>query len=301
MDTRVLQIFVEVVRTKSFSRAAGTVNLTQSAVSKAIRNLEDELGAALLDRGGSHISVTHAGEIVLQRAMLILGQQSEIFSELSELRGLRRGKLRLGLPPIGSGALFAPVYAVFRKIYPGIDIELTELGSRHLEELVSRGELDLGVSLLPVSEEFEFQEVQREQLVALLPRQHELSSRTELPFSLLSSEQFILFERGFAINTLITAACHEAGFSPSIAARTNQIGFMAELVRSGLGAGFLPEFVARQHVGVDVVCVALAEPQVFWRVAWIWKRRSDLAQAAKAWLQVAHQNAKPASAPAQSD
>ncbi|TAV65058.1 hypothetical protein ELH73_28895 [Rhizobium leguminosarum] len=57
-----------------------------------------------------------------------------------------------------------------------------------------------------------------------------------------------------------------------MAARTSQIGFMVELVRSGLGAGFLPELVARQHVGVDVGCVALAEPRVFWRVAWIWKR-----------------------------
>lgn len=139
MELRTLNAFVEVVRQGGFSQAAKTVFMTQSTVSKAVKQLEDELGLVLLDRLGHRSTLTEAGKIVYERAIRVLAERADLIAELSDLRGLQRGTLRLGLPPIGSDMLFAPLFAIYRSRYPGIDIQLVEHGSKRLEELVKAG------------------------------------------------------------------------------------------------------------------------------------------------------------------
>ncbi|WP_205927057.1 LysR family transcriptional regulator [Rhizobium sp. P32RR-XVIII] len=287
MELRTLRIFVEVVRQGGFSQAARTVFLTQSAVSKAVKQLEDELGVLLLDRIGHRSSLTAAGDIVYRRALQMLAEQSDLISELAELRGLRRGRLRLGLPPIGSDALFAPLFAVYRKRYPGIEIQLAEHGSKRLEELVRSGEVDLGVSLLPVPDEFEWQDVRNEPMDVLLPLDHPLASAGEIELAMLKDMPFILFDTGFALNPMILDACRLAGFTPAIAARSSQITFIVELVASGLGIGFLPRFIAEKRVHGRVRHVAVTRPSMAWHMAWIWRRGSYMSDAARTWLELA--------------
>src|SRR5579883_3278863 len=98
MDFRTLRAFVEVVRQGGFSQAAKTVFATQSTVSKAVKQLEDEIGVALLDRIGHRTKLTAAGEIVYPRALRLLAERESLMGELQELRGLKRGTLRLGVP-----------------------------------------------------------------------------------------------------------------------------------------------------------------------------------------------------------
>src|SRR3546814_3395793 len=98
----------------------------------------------------------------------MLAERDDLIAELDDLRGLKRGILRLGLPPIGSSTLFAPLFAIYRDRHPDIDIRLVEHGSDRLEEILRAGEIDIAASLLPVSNDFDWQEVGREPLVALL-------------------------------------------------------------------------------------------------------------------------------------
>jgi DNA-binding transcriptional LysR family regulator len=149
MEIRTLRAFVEVVRQGGFSQAAKAVFATQSTVSKAVKQLEDEIGVPLLDRIGHRSKLTAAGEIVYGRAQRILAERDDLIAELGELRGLKRGTLRLGLLPVGSGTLFAPLFAIYRKRYPGIDIRLVEYGSERLWEVLLSGEIELAASLLP--------------------------------------------------------------------------------------------------------------------------------------------------------
>jgi DNA-binding transcriptional LysR family regulator len=90
----------------------------------------------LLDRIGHRSKLTAAGEIAYRRAQRILAERDDLIAELGELRGLKRGTLRLGLLPVGSGTLFAPLFAIYRKRYPGIDIRLMEYGSERLQEVL---------------------------------------------------------------------------------------------------------------------------------------------------------------------
>jgi DNA-binding transcriptional LysR family regulator len=286
MDFRTLRAFVEVVRQGGFSQAAKATFMTQSTVSKAVRQLEDEVGVPLLDRVGHRAVLTAAGEIVYPRGLKLLAERDDLLAELAEIRGLKRGILRLGLPPIGSSALFAPLFTIYRQRYPGIDVRLLEHGSDRLEEILRAGEIDFAGLLLPVSDDFEFAEIRREPLLALLPTRHPLAARATLTLADLKDVPFILFQTGFALNRIILAACRRHGFEPIVAARSSQMDFIVELAAAGLGVAFLPRTLAEQRSRPNVARVALDEPNTDWDMAMVWRRDSYLSHAARAWLDI---------------
>ncbi|MDR3641933.1 MAG: LysR family transcriptional regulator [Humidesulfovibrio sp.] len=289
MELRNLHALVEVVRRGGFSQAAKVLFTTQPNVSKAVRQLEDELGVPLLDRVGHKSQLTDAGRVIYRRALSILTESEDMLAELDELRGLRRGLLRLGLPLFGSSVLFAPIFALFRSRYPGVEISLVEHGSKRLEELLRAGEVDLAASLTPVSEEFEWQDVRAEPLVALLPSGHPLAGRSSLRILDLASEPFILFDEGFLLNKIIMDSCARHGFQPSVAARSGQIDFIVGLVKAGLGIALLPRLMAEQRQQPGLHFVPLNEPDTVWHMALLWRKGGYLSHAAQAWLALARE------------
>lgn len=286
MEFRPLRAFVEVVRQGGFSQAAKTVFATQSTVSKAVKQLEDEIGVPLLDRIGHRSVLTAAGEVVYRRGVKLLAGRDDLLAELDEIRGLRRGSLRLGLPPVGSSTLFAPLFAVYSQRYPGIEVRLVEHGSAQLQESLRAGEIDFAGALLPTSEDFEWQMVRREPLVALLPSNHSLATKRSVSLADLKDTSFILFEGGFALHRVILDASRRAGFEPNVVAQSTQIDFMIELVGAGLGAAFLPRMIATQRRNSAVRHVLLDEPGTEWIMAMVWRRDAYLSGAAKAWLEL---------------
>ncbi|PKR49687.1 LysR family transcriptional regulator [Thalassospira marina] len=286
MDVRTLRAFVEVVRQGGFSQAAKTVFVTQSAISKAVRQLEDEVGIPLLERIGHSSRMTAAGEVVYARALRILAEREDLLAELDEIRGLKRGALHLGLPPIGSNTLFAPVFAIYRKRFPGIDIRLVEQGSTRLEEMLESGDIELGASLLPTAQGFVAQPVRCEPLVALLPAGHDAAHKSRISFDDLADTPLILFEKGFALNRVLINAARRKNIDPVIAARSSQIDFIMELVAANLGVSFLPRMIAQQRPHTGLKYIELDEPDTQWDMAMIWRQNGFLSHAARAWLEI---------------
>lgn len=101
MEFKQLRSFIEVVHRGGFTQAGKTLHISQSAVSKQVAQLEQSLGTPLLDRIGSQVRLTAAGQVVLQRAEAMLRLQTELLSELDDLNQLTRGELRMGLPQLG--------------------------------------------------------------------------------------------------------------------------------------------------------------------------------------------------------
>ena len=286
MEIRTLRAFVEVVRQGGFTKAANTVYSTQSTVSKAVKQLEEELGMQLLDRIGHRCNLTDAGKIVYRRALAILTEGDDLKSELDGLRGFVGGTLRLGFPPIGSNTLFSRWFAVYRSRYPGVELLLVEYGSKRLEELVLAGELDLAASLLPLGEAFEWQELRREPIDALFAFDHPLAQRENLTFATLAEVPFVLYGPGFALNPMIIEACRKNGFSPKVAAHSSQIDFIIELVANKLGVALLPRMIAEQRPHRLTKRIAIGQPEIYWHMALIWRRGGCLPPAAQAWLEL---------------
>nr|WP_320131344.1 LysR family transcriptional regulator [uncultured Holophaga sp.] len=286
MDLRSLRAFVEVVRSGSFSEAAKVVFATQPTVSKAVRQLEDELGLQLLDRGGRRIRPTEAGDCVFRRALAMLGEQEGLRNDLSDLAGLRTGRLRLGLTRLGSSVDFARLLAGYRLRYPGVELELLERGALHLQEALREGTLDLALCMQPLPADLLWEPIYDEPLMALLPERHPLAGRESLRLAELAESPFILFEEGFALNPGILEACARAGFSPRVAAHSGQPDFLRALVAAGLGVAFLPRLICRD-IAAPLRAIPVEDPQLRWRIVLAWQEGLSLSPAARAFLDMA--------------
>lgn len=284
MNIKTLQMFVEVARQGGFSRAGRTLHATQPTVSKAVQSVEEELGVRLFERLAQGVRLTVEGDMVYRHALRILTEYENLESEMAALRGLETGVLRLGLPPVGSGTLFAGPFSSFRKQYPGITIHLQEEGCAALEERVLSGELELALTLLPVSDAFESFALCDEPLMVMMPADYPLKKRGSLKLDDLANAPFIWFERGFLLNSRITALCQQRGFMLHEAFRSGQVDFIITLVAAGMGIAMLPRLELEGHALPDIHVCLLDEDALRWRAALIWRKHTELSPAAQAWL-----------------
>lgn len=288
MDLKALRAFVEVVKQGGFSRAAEVISATQSTVSKAVQKLEEEVGMPLLERVGHRNKLTAAGEIVYRRAVSMLVEREDLVAELDDLKGLKRGVLRMGFS-VGSSILFAPIFAAFQKRHPEIDVHFAVHGSKRLEELLLAGELDLGAMLLPLPKELQSQDVYAEPLVVLMPKDHPLANEKKIKLSKLEDSSFILLEEDSAINEVILEACRRRNITPRIVTRSRQIDFIVELVALGLGIAFLPRMLLERRHHPFIRYAILDEPKTDWHIALVWRRGGYLSDAAREWLALARE------------
>ncbi len=294
MEFKQLRSFIEVVHRGGFTQAAQTLHISQSAVSKQVAQLEQDLGMPLLERQGSQLHLTAAGRIVQERGEVLLRQRQELLAELDDLSQLARGELRLGLPLLGSDALFAGLFAEYRRRHPNITIQLLEGGSRTVEQAVLNGELELGGSLTPSDPAFEYQPFCNEPLDALLPAGHSLARATRVSLLQLADTPFLLYQRSFVLNDRLLSACQQLGFTPREGGRSGQADFLAALVAAGQGVVLLPRVVARGLERPGVIRVALQAPaHLRWDIAFIWRRGAYLSRAAQAWLQLLREQPQP--------
>ena len=287
MEFKQLRTFVEVAHQGGFTQAAHTLHISQSAVSKQVAQLEHSLATPLFDRLGSHVRLTAAGNVVLQRAESMLRLHRELLSELDDLSHLTRGELTLGLPLLGSDALFARLFAEYRRRYPNIQVQLLEGGSLNIEQAVLSGEVELGGSLTPKNPAFAYQPFCDEPLDALLPADHPLAEDGSVRLEQLADTPFLLYQRSFVLNDRLLQACQQVGFTPKEGGRSGQADFLVALVAAGQGAVLLPSVVARGLVRPGVVRLKLVAPDYLrWDIAFIWRDGAYLSRAAQAWLEL---------------
>lgn len=285
MDIKHLQYFIEVTNFNSFSKAADHLFITQPTISKMIKNLETELGVELFDRSRKKIVLTDAGRILLEQAKLVDQAFHNLETELDNLLALKKGHIRIGLPPVFDAHFFLKITGDFHKLYPFITFQFLEDGSKKIEEDVENNDLDIGVIVLPTKNEvFDHFSFMEEDLMLVLPRSHRLANKTEIHLSELAAESFILFNKDFVLNDRIVSSCNLAGFHPHVISESSQWSFIEEMVASELGISLLPESICR-HLNDHVRAVKVVSPSINWNLAIIWRKNQYLSYAAKEWLQ----------------
>jgi DNA-binding transcriptional LysR family regulator len=295
VDLRTLQAFVEVVRTGGFSRAGATLHLAQPTVSKAVKSLEEDLGQPLLVREGRRVSLTDAGRVAFERARAILSAVRALEDEVGEVGAVRRGHLRLGIPPMVGAAFFPPALGDFRAAYPGVTLELREVGARSVEALVLDGEVEAGATLLPTDREaFEVLPLLRDVLRAVVHPRSPLARRRAVALRDLEQTPFVLYREDFALHGRILDACRREGFTPRVASESSQWDFMANMVAADVGVALLPSTICRRLDRARVKVLPLVRPELRWDLALVWKRGRYLPPAARAFVEVVRRRAPPA-------
>jgi len=288
VDVHALRTFVEVARQQGFTRASETLHVTQPAISKVVKALEEELGTPLFHRERRRVKLTDAGRIVLERAQGVLDSLRVIEEEVVELAALRRGRLRMGMPPIVGVTFFPPLLAEFHQAHPGILLELREEGSHHIEALVMDRELDVGAVVLPTDEKaFGTLPFVRDELRAVLHPSHPLARRPALALRELADTPFVLYRPEFALHGHILQACRRAGFKPTVVSESSHWDFIVAMVAANIGVALLPSTICRRLAPRQVRSVPMTAPVIPWNVALIWRRDRHLPPATRAWLELA--------------
>lgn len=289
MDLRALRYFIETVRHNSFTQAAEALHVTQSTVSKMVRQLEDEVGQPLLIRDGRQLRLTDVGKVVFARGQDAVEGMRRLTREVADLTELSRGELTVGMPPMVN-LLFPPVVKRFCERHPAIRLTLEEAGGQRIEQRVAAGELEVGATLLPVAPALGLatRSFGRYPLQVVGPR-HAAWARATGPVSLaaLRDEALILLEDDFSLTRRIREAFGDAHFEPRVAARSGQWDFLVAMAAAGLGSTLMPApLLTRLNIGPELAVRPLAEPALDWHVALIWKPGHYMSHAARAWLRV---------------
>ncbi|ASS68277.1 MULTISPECIES: LysR family transcriptional regulator [unclassified Paenibacillus] len=286
MDIRQLTYFMEVARQGSFTKAAQRLHMTQPSLSKMVRLLEEELDVTLFDRSSKQIELTDAGESILRSAREVMASLERMASELDDVVQAKRGRLRLGIPPMIGGRLFPSILESFHSRYPQIRLELAEHGGKVIEAAVDSGELDAGLVILPVVSEDKFHMLPciEEALQVVVHPGHWAAARPVLRMQELEHEAFILFKDEFTLRDLILGACRDAGFEPDVAFESTQWDFMTELVAARFGITLLPRGVAMTLDPARFSVIPVERPAIRWRLHMIWKKDRYLSFAAREWI-----------------
>ncbi|MEU4741787.1 LysR family transcriptional regulator [Actinosynnema sp. NPDC023658] len=243
MTLQQLVYFLAVARTRHFTRAAAEVRVAQPSLSKQVHALEKELGAELFSRARGNVALTPAGEALLPVAARILSDVDTARLEVAELVGLRRGRVRVGATPSLCGSLFADVIKRYHDAYPGIQVSVTEGGSRDLVRALEAGELDLAlviVSPADADRALTVVPVLREELVVASASP---SGVTRMSWTDLRDHPLVMFRPGYDLRETTLAACRQAGFEPRFAVEGGEMDAVLRFVEVGLGVAVVPSTV----------------------------------------------------------
>ncbi|QQX81254.1 LysR family transcriptional regulator [Shewanella sp. KX20019] len=291
MDLKALHYFVEVVNAGGFSKASKTVFLTQPALSKAIRLLEEELQMVLLERGkrGTQVKLTAAGKVVYRHAEQLINGRQRMLAELDGLRNLTGGTLRLGLAPLGSAELFAPAIAKFRQHYPKIEMQLLVRGGIEQTAALKKDDIELATGIIDFDDEFDGLRIRNEPMVVVVPKSHPLALQKQLQLNDLRDQAQVMFEREYTLYELVLSACEKVGFAPAEITRVSHADFGIALVAAGTGVMLLPQIIAERYRVDAVVNVPLESRELRWELSLFWRKQQTLSFAAKAMIELVKQ------------
>lgn len=239
MDLRQLRYFVEIVEQASLTRAAESLNVAQPALSIHLKNMEAELGTALVLRSRNGVTTTEAGQLLLTHARRMLSEQENIEDEIRNMGAEPTGHVRLGLPGTIGPLLTVPLIEAAQRLYPKIRITLSEAMSGFVISWLNEGQIDFAIIYTePKEKTLRTEVILKEEVFAI--SQLGQFNRTYVDVATLAKLPLILPSRGHGLRTLIDDyfAAHKK--EPAIAIETDSFSSIKALVARGHGVSLLP-------------------------------------------------------------
>jgi LysR family transcriptional regulator, low CO2-responsive transcriptional regulator len=240
---RQLRTFKTVADLNSFSLAAQRLKLSQPSVSYQVKELEETLGLPLLDRLGKRVQLTEGGTLLYGYARQMLDVLDDATVAIEEMRGIKRGNLRVGASTTVGIYLLPAALGAFKKLHPGLVISL-EIGTRaRVQEQVLRNELDLAV-VGPASKDPELSIIPfiSDELVVVAPAGHPFATRRGLTLKDLAGQPFVMREAASGSRWSLEKAARKAGAKLQVAMELGSNGAIKHAVESGLGLAVISRY-----------------------------------------------------------
>ena len=240
-----LRIFYNVARSKSFSRAADQLNISQPAVSIQIKELEKSMGADLFHRRSRGLQLTEVGETVYSYAHRIFALSSELREAVQDLQGLRTGHLTLGASTTPGEYILPVAIGRFRRQHPGIQVELKISNTRSIVTHLLQRELDLGMigsRLEEGSAELEMSTYVMDEIVLVTGAANPLAGRRNLSLEDVMHEGLVVREEGSATRKTAEECFAHLGIQPIIAMELGSNQAVKLAAEAGVGVGLISRF-----------------------------------------------------------
>ena len=291
MELRHLRYFVAVAEELHFSRAAARLGIAQPPLSQQIRQLEDEIGARLFKRSSRKIELTEAGATLLEEARQILRHVDKAVRATNSTGHGKSGRLAIGFIGSALAEVLPAILRAFRQRHPRVELELEHLMTPLQIDAIASGRFHVGFGRPPIRDEsLEVVTVAREQLMAALPFDHPLASRSRISLKALADEPFIMVSRLQATRLYdqLIALCRHCGFSPKIVQEAMPYQTITSLVAAGLGVSLVPSSVkAFARKGVSFVQLREQPPDL--EIVMFWQKSAAPPPVLRSFLEVAQQ------------
>lgn len=250
MDMTFMRSFLAVVDAGAITEASERIHVTQPALSRRIRQMEEYFQAGLLVRGRKGVALTEIGRLVAAEGRILVSRYDQLRAQVASLQGLESGTVRIGGGATAVSFILPEAIAAFQRRFPGIRFHLKEAGSAEIARDVAEGSLELGVVTLPVSSrDLDIHELQSDRIVLAAPAGHELACAASIDVERLAGYSFVGFEGGSAIRQLIDTSLRDAGIETEVVmelrsipailrmvATTGNLAFVSSLGLIGQGA-----------------------------------------------------------------
>lgn len=236
--------FVKVVELGSFTKAAQSLDYTQSGISRMINDLETEWGVSLFERGRAGINLTSDGLKLLPQLKRICNEHDILMTQIEDLHDIKTGMIRIGTFSSVATHWLPNMIRIFKKDYPKIDFELLLGDYTEIESWILNGRVDFGFVRLPSKPDLDTIFVEQDRLLVVMPLNHPLANCEKFPINDLLSSPFMLLEKGAKAEISEIFEMHQ--ISPQVNFTTWDDYAIMSMVENGLGISILPELILKR-------------------------------------------------------
>ena len=287
MDFDQLHTFLEIVRLKSFSKAAQTCFRTQPAISAQVRQLEQELRTELFERFGSRISLTVAGRIFADYAEQMLDLRRRVQDAIAELETNPRGELVIAANEATCIYILPKVFSVYRQLFPSVQLQVDRSYASRVVDAVMDNSADFGVTQLPADEKrLQVVQIYRDEVRLMVPAGHPLAGQKHVSPQDVTSSYLLLPKLGKTrarLNQWLEPVEDEIRISMEL----DSTEMMKRFVLAGLGLSFLAVSNCRDEIAAGTLhALPLSPEPMVRRLGLVYRKDKALSKAALAFIQV---------------
>ncbi|MBS4537205.1 LysR family transcriptional regulator [Clostridium sp. D2Q-11] len=252
MDFRQLETFVEVINSKSFSKAANKLFLTQPTVTSHIQNLEKELGTPLLNRSNKSISPTTSGTILYDYAQDIINMRDMARFKLGKYKGKIEGNLEIASSSIPKQYILPYILKEFFSIYPSVTVDIVHNNSKGVINSIMDNTIDFGIVGAKYNNRYlEYIELTKDDLVLIAPKDNQFPESNELSLDMVKKQNIILRQPGSGSRLLLEKSLieiNESIKSFNIVVTTESNETIKKFIELGIGVSFISKLAVKEEL-----------------------------------------------------
>jgi len=274
MDLRQLEILQAIAETGSFTACGRKLHVSQSAISRQIALLEEELGEPLFLRVGRKVRMTPAAEALVQLGQRVSQDVRDTVASVTDRTREMRGTLRLSGGMTVCLYIFPTLVKQLRRSHPKLDVKMMVATAGRSVEQIRAGHVDAGLLTLPVEEaDLVTMPVLREELLLVTMPGHPLAKRKKIAPQDLAGEAFVAFEAGSGTRRVIDRFFLSENIEPNIVMETENVEIIKAMVKTGLGIGIVPYIaVAREVRARQFFVTRIVGHELFRETGWVYPR-----------------------------